>query len=1578
MPIVSTGVTEDMIAVVKVKQTTEDGFEFEHLSIRGYDTPICVGCQTHTIDPHNPDYCYGCTDKTLVYSISVKATEAERAANLKVSFEFQINGQQYVTRTTRTLTDDPTKTAHRDHITNPFAIELKKFNILCPRDEKNILMHTGTVVCPFEGNMQATFHMKARQKDSDVVMSDTFLYRESVGANRESVSYTISPHRNTTTHVTVTLAKFNQCYQDGVLFAGCSGNGWRNFCDAGMWETVPILQSDALYVTKTSATGITTYLYNKSNPIESVAQQETYTMHAESDSLRIDLMLDEYECKNSLTHIQITIHYEDSSGSDDGGSDNGGSDDGGSNSGGSDSGGSDSGGSDSGGNDNDGSGSGGDGIDIDLDRLAAFDAAVPICPTIPQCYCTTPISIPNTEYMPWPHDECNQCVFGRYEVCGNQGLDYIITDFCMYNVYVEHNPIDLALALGVAKIKQSKAIEHGGVPYEHLTIRHKPILRCVGCFSQTDCVQLNQGCGEVLDKDLCSTCPADQIIYFWTFMPRMLETEVWKHEVNQVGDLVLVVHFEFWMKDTFYVTRYTDLLNEVPGNDAGTWTRQKNNYLVPKSITLDEKMFDMICSTGNEANGDIVCPYEGDAVSALDIVLVDETEGKSTYWIRKISKILFVTLETFALPKCEQALVWNVFEYGYGGIVSSYSCDPDWESGDPGEDGLYGYGCNYENPEFVNFAYEDGLFPHVQTDVLNVTYYNRINGRQTTTYLAETAFVARTWTLSANDDLLEIVVQTDGKSCNTVDFDIKFTISTTEPITDIDDTAEIDYNAEDTTHWLDDVTGCVCNNGYGKSSGTPLICTVCPEDHWNTNSASSCQACPSNSHSGPESVAVGDCMCDNGFQFDSADSADVMHTCTPCPPGQDSQDGDTGCSDCEPGTSKKTGNAMCTSCLAGQDSQGGDAGCSDCEHGTSKKTGNAMCTSCPPGQDSQGGDAGCSDCEPGTSKKTGHAMCTSCLAGQDSQGGTAGCSDCEPGTYKTSDNARCTSCPDGKTSSAGTVSSNDCYDVIGCNLGEGYNSATQECQECADMHYKSATGNTACDPCGGNSQATDNHRQCKCKQGYSGPSNNGGVDCQVCPPNTYTSIIGMASCSTCPDESQSDTGSTQVTDCVCGPGFYMQDSLCQSCDKGKYKAGPGNAQDLCVPCTEGTYSDAMNSIACLPCTPNSQSGASSTSASDCTCDAGFHHGSDNTCVGCAPGTYQKDTAQSDCDACPVGSDSSAQSTQKASCVCTFGFTGANGGPCDAGTTGKFKPIEGSDACEDCHQHSNSAVGSTTQAACKCMPGFEQQGDARQQCPAKTFKNTTSSNPCAACDSTTQISSADFTSCVCMPGLAGPQCHQLVRTMNLQMTTEQFNQVQVVFNGVLADAYQVHVDNVSTQIITRRRHLLATIMVEATIDMGNKNVPSNADIMTSLDASDYSVQLLAIPGDDTTTSTFIGVLLSNVPFGDDIPLIIMLLALCVVCLFAVLLCIRTISGASVCCSYSTQDCFRKIRFGCLWCKCVFYRNEQDIDEDSVKQDNVIGMQASPVIPTRMCGYHSCPTRVYHQYHPYAYNNSFAEL
>jgi len=247
VPEFGTDITCDMIVVVKIKQTVEDGLEHEHLSIRGWGTPYCLGCFTHTADIWNPDYCTDqCTRANLAFSIAPQTTDIETAAKLEVSFEFQIQGQQYVTKTTHTLSDVLSERNHQDQ---PYEIELNKINILCPRDEKNILIHSGTVVCPFEGDMPATFHMKARQKNSDIVLSDTFLYRESVGANRQGVSYTISPHRNTTTHVTVTLAKFNQCYQDGVLFAGCSGSRWRNFCDAGKWDTLPILQSDALYVT---------------------------------------------------------------------------------------------------------------------------------------------------------------------------------------------------------------------------------------------------------------------------------------------------------------------------------------------------------------------------------------------------------------------------------------------------------------------------------------------------------------------------------------------------------------------------------------------------------------------------------------------------------------------------------------------------------------------------------------------------------------------------------------------------------------------------------------------------------------------------------------------------------------------------------------------------------------------------------------------------------------------------------------------------------------------------------------------------------------------------------------------------------------------------------------------------------------------------------------------------------------------------------------------------------------------------------------------------------------------------------
>ena len=189
-------------------------------------------------------------------------------------------------------------------------------------------------------------------------------------------------------------------------------------------------------------------------------------------------------------------------------------------------------------------------------------------------------------------------------------------------------------------------------------------------------------------------------------------------------------------------------------------------------------------------------------------------------------------------------------------------------------------------------------------------------------------------------------------------------------------------------------------------------------------------------------------------------------------------------------------------------------------------------------------------------------MCTSCPAGQDSQGGVTGCSNCEPGYYKTLDNSMCTLCPADQTLSAGATLVTDCFAVTGCNLGQGYNSATSACEQCADTHYKNVAGDAPCNPCGDNFQASTDRHQCKCKQGYFGPSTNGGVNCQMCNANTYSSSIGMSSCSQCPDESRSETGSTHLTDCVCGPGVYMLESMCQSCNEGKFKTGPGNTADL--------------------------------------------------------------------------------------------------------------------------------------------------------------------------------------------------------------------------------------------------------------------------------------------------------------------------------------------------------------------------------------------------------------------------------
>ena len=84
VPEFGTDITREMLAVVKIKRTVEDGLEYEHLSIRKWGSPYCLGCFTHTADIWNPDYCLPeCTRKNLAFSMGAWTTDEETAAKLQ-------------------------------------------------------------------------------------------------------------------------------------------------------------------------------------------------------------------------------------------------------------------------------------------------------------------------------------------------------------------------------------------------------------------------------------------------------------------------------------------------------------------------------------------------------------------------------------------------------------------------------------------------------------------------------------------------------------------------------------------------------------------------------------------------------------------------------------------------------------------------------------------------------------------------------------------------------------------------------------------------------------------------------------------------------------------------------------------------------------------------------------------------------------------------------------------------------------------------------------------------------------------------------------------------------------------------------------------------------------------------------------------------------------------------------------------------------------------------------------------------------------------------------------------------------
>lgn len=322
----------------------------------------------------------------------------------------------------------------------------------------------------------------------------------------------------------------------------------------------------------------------------------------------------------------------------------------------------------------------------------------------------------------------------------------------------------------------------------------------------------------------------------------------------------------------------------------------------------------------------------------------------------------------------------------------------------------------------------------------------------------------------------------------------------------------------------DSLTCTACENGKYKSSVNNNLCTSCPAGNIGiegtvtrdelssscvpcpTNeyrsSLTECTACPENSTSPAGSDDVSACLCAAGYELDGSN-------CVPCADGF---------------VKPLVGNHACTACAAGKYTVAET--CVDCpafatSPEASSTIGSCQCT---PGYTGADGSA-CTACAPGTYKVS---------VGSDS------CDECTPGTYQYDTppftTYACEQCPENTTSPSGS------YSISACQCRAGYlmseDSSVLTCHPCPAGSY--CTDKVTQLPCstGATSPlASDHAHDCTCVPGYVGVNNS----CSRCPVNYYCE--GGQHVQQCHDNSSTLTlaGTTNVSACVCDPGFFEED-----------------------------------------------------------------------------------------------------------------------------------------------------------------------------------------------------------------------------------------------------------------------------------------------------------------------------------------------------------------------------------------------------------------------------------------------------
>lgn len=435
-----------------------------------------------------------------------------------------------------------------------------------------------------------------------------------------------------------------------------------------------------------------------------------------------------------------------------------------------------------------------------------------------------------------------------------------------------------------------------------------------------------------------------------------------------------------------------------------------------------------------------------------------------------------------------------------------------------------------------------------------------------------------------------------------------------------------------------------CGAGFWEStpctSTTNRVCTACLQ-------------CPAGSTmDGCGGSTKGLCVADAGFEGNSIEgfspAAYSTNNCnipgycggiTQCAPGwYKNSPGDYPCVPClgcgenqyKDGCNPVTGS-ICRNCPTGYTSPPNSVGSSSCQT-CAVSTANSP-TSCanmcraPPGYVIASDGNSLTRCEEGTyNSGTTGVTCTGCPAGKSSPEGSdsiydcvcdrgkyllsGSCEECGEGTYKqTMGNDFCEDCPTSSTTTGDTTTGAD--SITDCLCKAGYEADhLGDCVVCPGTSDKFIVSDDACIQCGENQTLNSDlpHQQssCECNEGFTGTY----LDCQACPTGSFKSTKGSANCVSCADHATTPTSaSTSIAACACeGPMWVPSetgpDEVGGTCQAA---CGPGETaqNNVCVPCSEGTYKSVQGLEACTECVdPRNSSSPGATNAAHCSCPQG--------------------------------------------------------------------------------------------------------------------------------------------------------------------------------------------------------------------------------------------------------------------------------------------------------------------------------------------------------------------------------------